>query len=345
VTNPFTDVWRPLPDWLGGEQPYDLNSWQESETALALAETLDEDAVIVEGYAEYATWRPHLAYLRDPYGDPDMEMEIDGVGGVSILAKARVFRAGVHFPAFSFEKHAETEGFGKMAKRMGFSVVGLPHYTVWHLYEPSEQDLQHMQEMEEERNARAQEEREREERMKKIKEEFKDPNSQWEKDKAGIAEKTRQEKEAAEKNAAEKEAAEKEAAEKETAEKEAVDKKAADEKATDKKAADRNAANKKFVDEKGADKNVVDKKATDKKSGDKKGAEKQAVAGKGVAEKKATAETKAEQAKSKFQPADSADTTLKSERSGKENVIPNTVSTAENHVKAKGPPSKKATGN
>lgn len=107
-------MWRPLPDWLGGEQPYDLNSWQESETALALADTLDEDAVIVEGYAEYATWRPHLAYLRDPYGDPDMEMEIDGVGGVSILAKARVFRSGVHFPAFSFEKHAETEGFGKV---------------------------------------------------------------------------------------------------------------------------------------------------------------------------------------------------------------------------------------
>ena len=108
------DVWRPLPDWLGGEQPYDLNSWQESETALALADTLDEDAVIVEGYAEYATWRPHLAYLRDPYGDPDMEMDIDGVGGVSILAKAKVFRSGVHFPAFSFEKHAETEGFGKV---------------------------------------------------------------------------------------------------------------------------------------------------------------------------------------------------------------------------------------
>lgn len=81
---------------------------------MALADTLDEDAVIVEGYAEYATWRPHLAYLRDPYGDPDMEMEIDGVGGVSILAKAKVFRSGVHFPAFSFEKHAETEGFGKV---------------------------------------------------------------------------------------------------------------------------------------------------------------------------------------------------------------------------------------
>jgi mannan polymerase II complex ANP1 subunit len=123
----YVDVWRPLPDWLGGEQPYDLNSWQESETALALADTLDEDAVIVEGYAEYATWRPHLAYLRDPYGDPDMEMEIDGVGGVSILAKAKVFRSGVHFPAFSFEKHAETEGFGKVSYKIVCTTTKLTH--------------------------------------------------------------------------------------------------------------------------------------------------------------------------------------------------------------------------
>ena len=179
------NVWRPLPDWLGGEQPYDLNSWQESETALALADTLDEDAVIVEGYAEYATWRPHLAYLRDPYGDPDMEMEIDGVGGVSILAKARVFRAGVHFPAFSFEKHAETEGFGKMAKRMGYSVVGLPHYTIWHLYEPSVDDIRHMEEMEQERQAREKEEAERVAREERVKSQFDTEGGapQWEKDK------------------------------------------------------------------------------------------------------------------------------------------------------------------
>ncbi|KAK0714937.1 mannan polymerase 2 complex anp1 subunit [Lasiosphaeris hirsuta] len=177
------NVWRPLPDWLGGEQPYDLNSWQESDTALALAETLDEDAVIVEGYAEYATWRPHLAYLRDPYGDPDMEMEIDGVGGVSILAKAGVFRSGVHFPAFSFEKHAETEGFGKMARRMQYSVVGLPHYTIWHLYEPSVDDIKHMEQMEQERLAHEQEEKEKAEKAKKLKESFGDATSQWEKDK------------------------------------------------------------------------------------------------------------------------------------------------------------------
>lgn len=150
------NVWRPLPDWLGGEQPYDLNSWQESETALQLAKTLHEDAVIVEGYAEFATWRPHLAYLRDPYGNPEEEMPLDGIGGVSVLARASIFRAGAHFPAFSFEWHAETEGLGKMAKRMGFSVVGLPHYVVWHLYEPSVDDLKHMEEMEKERLAREQ---------------------------------------------------------------------------------------------------------------------------------------------------------------------------------------------
>ncbi|KAF2198262.1 Anp1-domain-containing protein [Delitschia confertaspora ATCC 74209] len=180
------NVWRPLPDWLGGEQPYDLNSWQESETALALADTLDEDAVIVEGYAEYATWRPHLAYLRDPYGDPDMEMEIDGVGGVSILAKAKVFRSGVHFPAFSFEKHAETEGFGKMAKRMGFSVVGLPHYTIWHLYEPSVDDIRHMEEMEQEKKKKEEEEKAKKERMDKIKDTFDTPSRQWEEDKSKL---------------------------------------------------------------------------------------------------------------------------------------------------------------
>lgn len=189
----FADVWRPLPDWLGGEQPYDLNSWQESETALALADTLDEDAVIVEGYAEYATWRPHLAYLRDPYGDPDMEMDLDGVGGVSILAKAKVFRAGVHFPAFSFEKHAETEGFGKMAKRMKFSVVGLPHYTIWHLYEPSVDDIKHMEDMEKERKEKEAKEKAEKERMQKIKDQFQNPQAQWEKDKSEIRDSAKRE--------------------------------------------------------------------------------------------------------------------------------------------------------
>ena len=69
---------------------------------------------------------------------------------------------------------------------MQFSVVGLPHYTVWHLYEPSVDDIRHMEEMEQERRNRENEEKERVERMKKIKEEFNDQGSQWEKDKNAV---------------------------------------------------------------------------------------------------------------------------------------------------------------
>lgn len=90
-----------------------------------------------------------------------------------------------------------------MSRRMGFSVVGLPHYTIWHLYEPSVDDIKHMevsdpggssiatdwlltfaQEMERERLAREEEEKEKAEKVRRIQEQFVDANSQWEKDKS-----------------------------------------------------------------------------------------------------------------------------------------------------------------
>jgi mannan polymerase II complex ANP1 subunit len=55
-----------------------------------------------------------------------------------------------------------------MAKRMKFSVVGLPHYTIWHLYEPSVDDLRHMEQMEVERLAREKEEQERAEQKDNV---------------------------------------------------------------------------------------------------------------------------------------------------------------------------------
>ena len=79
---------------LGNEQPYDLNSWVESDAGLELAKTLNEDDVIVEGYAEYPTWRAHLAYIRDANGDPREVIDLDGVGGVSILARAKILDKG-----------------------------------------------------------------------------------------------------------------------------------------------------------------------------------------------------------------------------------------------------------
>ena len=67
------------------------------------------------------------------HGNSSEEIPLDGVGGVSLLVKADVHRSGVNFPCYAFENHAETEGFGKMAKRAGYQVVGLPNYIVWHV--------------------------------------------------------------------------------------------------------------------------------------------------------------------------------------------------------------------
>lgn len=79
-----------------------------------------------------------------------------------------------------------TTNSSQMAKRMKFSVVGLPHYTIWHLYEPSVDDIRHMEEMEKERKAKEAEEAAKKERIDKIHESFDPKNSDWEKEKAAV---------------------------------------------------------------------------------------------------------------------------------------------------------------
>ena len=89
--------------------------------------------------------------LGDWRENKDVEVELDGIGGVNILVKADVHRSGkvvvlvaflsllltcmqgINFPCYAFENQAETEGFAKMAKRAGYQVVGLPNYVVWHM--------------------------------------------------------------------------------------------------------------------------------------------------------------------------------------------------------------------
>ena len=115
-------------------RPYDYNSWVDSETAEALAAELDADEILLEGYNEMATYRTlmaHLANVRSP--DPERIMELDGVGGSALMVKADVHRDGAMFPAFPFYHLVETEGFAKMAKRLGYSVFGLPDYFVFFL--------------------------------------------------------------------------------------------------------------------------------------------------------------------------------------------------------------------
>lgn len=74
----------------------------------------------------------------------------------------------------------------KMAKRMQYSVVGLPHYTIWHLYEPSVDDIRHMEEMEVERVAREAADKEKNEQEQKLKDTFEIPKHQWEQDRTDI---------------------------------------------------------------------------------------------------------------------------------------------------------------
>lgn len=44
-------------------RPYDFNSWIDSATALSLAEKLGPDEILLEGYAEMATYRSLMAYM------------------------------------------------------------------------------------------------------------------------------------------------------------------------------------------------------------------------------------------------------------------------------------------
>lgn len=72
----------------------DYNSWVESDKALKLANSLDKSVVLAEGYKEYVTGRKYMCRMGDWRGNKDEEMELDGIGGVTIMVKADVHRAG-----------------------------------------------------------------------------------------------------------------------------------------------------------------------------------------------------------------------------------------------------------
>ncbi|SCV03226.1 LAME_0H08724g1_1 [Lachancea meyersii CBS 8951] len=114
---------------------YDFNNWAESPTALDMASNMADDEVIFEGYAEMATYRPLMAYQYEASNPVNIETALDGVGGGCTLVKADVHRDGAMFPSFPFYHLIETEGFAKMAKRLGYEVYGLPNYLVYHIEE------------------------------------------------------------------------------------------------------------------------------------------------------------------------------------------------------------------
>ncbi|CAJ2501721.1 Uu.00g045740.m01.CDS01 [Anthostomella pinea] len=117
------------------ERPYDFNSWQDSPTAQEIAAKMGPDDILLEGYSEMATYRALMAYMGEKENDAGLEVDLDGVGGTALLVKADVHRDGAMFPPFPFYHLIETEGFAKMAKRLGWQAVGLPNYKVYHYNE------------------------------------------------------------------------------------------------------------------------------------------------------------------------------------------------------------------
>jgi mannan polymerase complexes MNN9 subunit len=120
-------------------RPYDYNSWTDTDDSIKMASQMGPDEIMLEGYAEMPTYRNLMAHLADPPSaqDPNKVMELDGVGGTVLLVKADVHRDGAMFPAFPFYHLLETEGFAKMARRLGWQCFGLPNYFVSHSPIPS----------------------------------------------------------------------------------------------------------------------------------------------------------------------------------------------------------------
>ncbi|PGH23050.1 hypothetical protein AJ80_02823 [Polytolypa hystricis UAMH7299] len=118
-------------------RPYDYNSWVDTTRSLEIAAQLGPDEIMLEGYGEKPTYRSLMAHLADrsPSANVNQLMELDGVGGTALLVKADVHRDGAMFPAFPFYHMVETEGFAKMARRLGWKCFGLPNYFVYHYNE------------------------------------------------------------------------------------------------------------------------------------------------------------------------------------------------------------------
>ncbi|UPX17490.1 Initiation-specific alpha-1,6-mannosyltransferase [Ascochyta rabiei] len=117
------------------QRPYDFNNWIDSSTAKELGAKMGKDDILLEGYADMATYRSLMAYMYDASADAGAKVKLDGVGGATLLVKAEVHRDGAMFPPFAFYHLIETEGFAKMAARLNWESYGLPNYLVYHYNE------------------------------------------------------------------------------------------------------------------------------------------------------------------------------------------------------------------
>lgn len=119
-------------------RPVDACSWQESaEQAQERAMVLGPDEIVVQDLEEGSSTPPVagralLAHMYDPgLSKAEEAVPLDGVAATALLVKAQVHRDGAMFPPFAFYNLVGSEGFAKMAARLGYDAWGLPNYLVY----------------------------------------------------------------------------------------------------------------------------------------------------------------------------------------------------------------------
>ncbi|KAI7883567.1 hypothetical protein K492DRAFT_205372 [Lichtheimia hyalospora FSU 10163] len=110
---------------------YDRNNWAETDYSLDMQQRVGQDYIMMEGYNDVASGRSLLVDMPTHLGS-DHRVRLDSVGTTFTLVKSHVHREGANFPPFVYQHQVETEAFGKVANAMGFSVYGVPGYTVYH---------------------------------------------------------------------------------------------------------------------------------------------------------------------------------------------------------------------
>ncbi|XP_052075013.1 uncharacterized protein LOC127712553 [Mytilus californianus] len=105
---------------------YDKNIWRETPLSLENQKHMRANYLVIEGYGSTSR-----IYLPDLRGEGRI-VPLDGVGGCTLLIRAKCHREGLDFPETLFDHHIETEGLAKKAKTMGYSVYGMPFVEVFH---------------------------------------------------------------------------------------------------------------------------------------------------------------------------------------------------------------------
>ncbi|KXS19814.1 glycosyltransferase family 62 protein [Gonapodya prolifera JEL478] len=118
----------------GRLQPYDLNSFVETEETRRIMKEMDDDEVLVDGYEWLGvrTGRRPLGTFYNPKGNRTEMIGLDGVGATVLLVRGDCHREGLTFPTVPYKHLIESEALGKLAQDMGFEVKGMPNYVVRH---------------------------------------------------------------------------------------------------------------------------------------------------------------------------------------------------------------------